>query len=164
MNLELYFNRVGGNEDFDYEINPFEFSSKEDFKKSVAKMLESESGEIEWHIDEIPTFIQFFGFIDEDGVDDSFFYLKMAIDNQNLNVEALESFFHLEGGKKGDFDDFVDKFKKSYQGVFKDDADFAYNEVEDSIPSNSYIEIDWDKTTDAVMQDFLEYDNHYFKK
>lgn len=55
-----------------------------------------------------------------------------------------------------------------YQGQWDSDEDFVRNLLEDTgdLPKDLpwYIAIDWERTTETVMQDYVESNGHYFRQ
>lgn len=59
----------------------------------------------------------------------------------------------------------ADSFTSSYRGIFDNEIDFVREMVLQNESFPTYLEIDWEQTTDNYMQDCYKieiYDNFYF--
>lgn len=130
----------------------------EEIYEQILDQFEDEDGNIEIEIDDIEFRVtnwgELYGYSSlQDRLDDLYYY-----EGHTNDLDVLEA--AMDAGI--DFDDVDD----SYQGEYSSDEEFTeqlLNDCGDIRNLPSYVIIDWDATARGIMQDYTEYNGHYFR-
>ena len=101
-------------------------------------------------------------------------FLREAVNSRRKFI-GQEEFDHLAFVKEArkehysdpNFQTLIDNAEEAYAGMYDSDEDFVHDLLEmcGDIPENmpSYIYIDWKKTAECIMQDYVTDNNYYFR-
>tara|TARA_B100001059_G_C17450062_1_gene386987 strand:+ start:57 stop:611 length:555 start_codon:yes stop_codon:yes gene_type:complete len=90
-----------------------------------------------------------------------------AIENSYHEEEVITAFIYCYGNGCNDIHDVLNKVCECYCGEFSDDIDFTEQLLADtgclSMDLPSYVHIDWGRTAQDIMMDYVTYNHHYFR-
>jgi len=126
-------------------------------KEAYAKLTEmvNEQG---YPLDDIRDFIDTYGYVAF--VDGHYETWEQITDQLGVENEVVEAFVEEFGI------DYIDGFEDSYQGTYRNGAEFARELVEggweiDNIPD--FVQIDWEATWENLSGDYTEVDGYIFR-
>jgi len=145
-----------------------DYDSLENLYKAMAK-IHSDEEDPEYMIQDIcgPSIVDELNLISECHINKNIYEVIDAIENSNIDLNIVEAYLKCFGFYEKDIEALIENVEEAYCGEYNSDIDFVYDrlEIDGEIPENlpSYICIDWGKTAQCVMQDYVSDNDYYFR-
>ena len=148
-------------------LNLQDYDNIDDLYKAMAK-IHSDEEDPEYMIQDIcaPNIVTHLGLISECHIDQNIYDIFNSIECSHLSYDIIEAYIYCIGNEDN-FQTLIDNAEEAYAGIYDSDEDFVHDLLEmcGDIPENmpSYIYIDWKKTAECIMQDYVTDNNYYFR-
>ena len=105
-------------------------------------------------------------YLSECHIDQNIYDIFNSIECSHLSYDIIEAYIYCISNEDN-FQTLIDNAEEAYAGMYDSDEDFVHDLLEmcGDIPENmpSYIYIDWKKTAECIMQDYVTDNNYYFR-